>query len=175
MAGPGSADFKSNVLSRDEKGFLGVPFKRLLLAGVGGGLIYSLTRFTGSNWAIPLAILVGVMLLVMSSPRGGIPRWQRLLYRFRGSLIVAMADAPGSVQASLGRFFELQTDVVVLDGATIFAPVSEIASVQVDWSQWVTFSEARHAATGDGLVIVDGPQPHHAVESELASVGGRSA
>ena len=37
-----AADFKSNVLLRDEKDFFGVPFKRLLLSGVGGGLTYTL-------------------------------------------------------------------------------------------------------------------------------------
>lgn len=33
------AEFKSHVLSRDEKGFMGIPFKRLLLAG--GGVVLS--------------------------------------------------------------------------------------------------------------------------------------
>lgn len=36
-----AADFKSHVLLRDEKGFFGIPFKRLLLGGVGGGLTYT--------------------------------------------------------------------------------------------------------------------------------------
>ena len=33
----GYADFKSHVLRRDEKGIFGIPFKRLLGCGLGGG------------------------------------------------------------------------------------------------------------------------------------------
>ena len=44
-----SADFKSHVLRRDEKGFFGIPFKRLLLAGVGGGLTYTLVNLAGPD------------------------------------------------------------------------------------------------------------------------------
>ena len=39
-----TADFKSHVLRRDEKGFAGIPFRRLLVSGVSGGLVYTLTR-----------------------------------------------------------------------------------------------------------------------------------
>ena len=34
-----AVDFKSHVLLRDEKGLFGIPFKRWLGAGVGGGAI----------------------------------------------------------------------------------------------------------------------------------------
>ncbi len=53
---PMVAEFKSHVLSRDEKGFMVIPFKRLLLAGVGGGLIYTFAKVAASDWSIPLAI-----------------------------------------------------------------------------------------------------------------------
>ena len=32
-----AADFKSHILSRDEKGFGGIPFKRLLFGGIAAG------------------------------------------------------------------------------------------------------------------------------------------
>ena len=48
-----SADFKSHILSRDEKGFGGVPFKRLLFGGIGGGLAYTVCRFALPDIAIP--------------------------------------------------------------------------------------------------------------------------
>jgi len=39
-----AADFKSHILSRDEKGFGGIPFKRLLFGGIAGGLTYTVFR-----------------------------------------------------------------------------------------------------------------------------------
>jgi hypothetical protein len=174
MAKPSEAEFKSNVLLRDEKGFAGIPFKRLVLAGVGACLMYSLGKLTISNWAIPLAVVGGILLLVMTSPRGGIPRWQRLMYRFRGSLIIAMADQPASLAASLGRLFELRTEYVVLDSTKIFSPVEDAGAGDVVWSEWVTFSEVRHAKAHDGLVIVEGPKPHLPVGSGPALTEGSS-
>jgi hypothetical protein len=159
-------------LLRDEKGFAGIPFKRLVLAGVGACLMYSMGKLTLSNWAIPLAVVGGILLLVMTSPRGGIPRWQRLMYRFRGGLIIAMADKPDSIAASLGRLFELRTEYVVLDGGKIFSLAEDTAAGSVDWSEWVTFSEVRHAKAHDGLVIVEGPKPHLPVGNGSALAGG---
>jgi hypothetical protein len=174
MAKPGEAEFKSNVLLRDEKGFAGIPFKRLVLAGVGACLMYSMGKLTLSNWAIPLAVVGGILLLVMTSPRGGIPRWQRLMYHFRGGLIIAMADKPDSLAASLGKLLELRTECVVLDGGKIFSPAEDTVAGDMDWSEWVTFSEVRHAKAHDGLVIVEGPKPHLPVGSGSALAGGSS-
>src|SRR5512147_925928 len=100
----GSATFKSNVLLRDEKGFMGIPFKRLLLAGVSGGLMYSGSKLFTPAWSIPLAIGCAIAVLVMTSPRGGIPRWQRWLYRLRGTLMLAMIEQSGSLSANVGKF-----------------------------------------------------------------------
>lgn len=45
-----AADFKSHILSRDEKGFGGVPFKRLLFGGIAGpDAEESLTGITRSD------------------------------------------------------------------------------------------------------------------------------
>jgi len=84
-----SAEFKSHVLMRDEKGFFGIAFKRLILAAVAGGLAYSVSRFGAPGAAIPLGIGVALLVLVMSGTRGGLPLWQRLLLRGRGSLLLA--------------------------------------------------------------------------------------
>ncbi|MEM9955429.1 MAG: hypothetical protein AAF846_27755 [Chloroflexota bacterium] len=55
-----AADFKSHVLRRDEKGFFGIPFKRLLLAGVIGGLAYTFSNIFLSLWAIPFGMGIGL-------------------------------------------------------------------------------------------------------------------
>ncbi len=153
----GSATFKSNVLLRDEKGFMGIPFKRLLLAGVCGGLMYSASKLFAPAWSIPLAIACAIALLIMTSPRGGIPRWQRWLYRLRGNLMLAMVDQSDSLAANIGKFLELRSGLVLLDSAQLFVPVQSLRQGSVDWSEWVTFSEASEAARDDGLVVVESP------------------
>ena len=79
-----SADFKSHVLRRDEKGMFGIAFKRLLLAGVGGGLVYTFVRLALPEWSIIVGVLVAVAFLVLMGQRGGLPLWQRGWYRLRG-------------------------------------------------------------------------------------------
>mgnify|MGYP001277120600 FL=1 len=74
-----SADFKSHVLLRDEKGFPGIPFKRLLLAAVGGGLVYTLVRLASAEMALPVGVVTGLALLILTGLRGGLPLWQRLV------------------------------------------------------------------------------------------------
>ncbi len=153
----GSATFKSNVLLRDEKGFMGIPFKRLLLAGVSGGLMYSASKLFAPTWSIPLAIGCAIALLIMTSPRGGIPRWQRWLYRLRGTLMLAMVDQSDSLAANIGKSLDLRPGLVLLDGAQVFVPVQSLRHGSVDWSEWVTFSEASEASRDDGLVVVESP------------------
>jgi len=158
----GSATFKSNVLLRDEKGFMGIPFKRLLLAGVLGGLVYALSKFVTADWSIPLAILLAVIVLVLTSPRGGIPRWQRLVYRLRGMLMTALVDNPHSLAAQVGKLLELTPRYVVLEGSTLFAPPQLPAQHEVDWSEWVTYTQAREASVDDGLVVLGAALLHSA-------------
>ncbi|MCB9451441.1 MAG: hypothetical protein H6672_08375 [Anaerolineaceae bacterium] len=150
-----AADFKAHVLRRDEKGFFGIPFKRLLLAGVGGGLTYTLGNLIFPAWAIPLGVTLTLVMLVMTGMRGGLPLWQRLLYRGRGSLLLAAARDSGSVFGQIATLLELPLDVVRLDAAAIFAPAQPANTV--DMREWVTFARAAEADTDDGLVFVDAP------------------
>ena len=59
-----AADFKSHILSRDEKGFGGIPFKRLLFGGIAGGFTYTVCRFVLPDIAIPVGIVVAILLIV---------------------------------------------------------------------------------------------------------------
>ncbi|NLF77700.1 MAG: hypothetical protein GX573_18565, partial [Chloroflexi bacterium] len=72
-----AADIKSHVLRRDEKGFMGIPFKRLLLGGVSGGMTLIIARFALGNLAFLVAALTFILVLTLTGPRGGIPLWQR--------------------------------------------------------------------------------------------------
>lgn len=150
-----SADFKSHVLMRDEKGFAGVPFKRLLLVGVSGGMSYTLIRIAVPGWAVPAGIAVTLLTLILSATRGGLPLWQRLLYHARGSLLLAAVRHPDGMFASLARTLDLPIHLARLDSRQIFAPL--VAHHEVDMREWVTFAHAKDADHEDGLVFVDAP------------------
>ena len=147
-----TAQFKSHVLRRDEKGFLGVPFKRMLLGGVCGGLSYLLASLAFGGAGIPIGVLVGMSAVVLTGSRGGLPLWRRLYYWGRGLLLLAAVRRPDGPSARLCRWLDLPTDLARLDAAAVFAPpASEFA---VDLREWVTFAYARE---DDGLVFVDAP------------------
>lgn len=150
-----SADFKSHVLSRDEKGFAGVPFKRLLLGAVGGGLIFTLLRVTLPGMALPLGAFSALMLVVLTAPLGGLPLWQRLWLRARGSLLLYAAAHPGGLAGELARLLDVRFELAHLDAAEVFVP--PISAVEVDLREWVTFARPRDLDRGDGLVFVDAP------------------
>jgi ABC-type phosphate transport system auxiliary subunit len=131
---------------------VGVPFKRLLLAGVGGGLTYTLFNLALPGWSIPVAIVATLGLVLLTALRGGIPLWRRLIYRLRGSMLLSAARYPRSAIGRLTEALELPVELARLDGARVFAPPS--ANLDIDLREWITFAHAREA---DGLVFVDAP------------------
>ena len=147
-----AADFKSHILRRDEKGMFGIPFPRLLLAGVGGGLAYTAFSLLLPGWAIPLGIVCGLLLVIFTGNRDGLPRWRRWLIRWRGSLLLAAADNPSGFAAWIVKALDLPPDLAVLDGERVFAPPDVVG--ELDLREWITFATA---ADQDGLVFVDTP------------------
>ncbi len=150
-----SADFKSHVLRRDEKGFGGVPFKRLLLGGVGGGFAYTVCRLFAPGAAIPLGVVLAILLIVLTSPRGGLPLWMRLWLGWRGSILLTAAAHPRGLAAEVARLLTLPLEGARLDGGSVFAPPAGL--VEVDLAEWVTFVRARDVDRGDALVFVASP------------------
>lgn len=150
-----AADFKSHVLRRDEKGFFGIPFKRLLLAGVGGGLTYTVVNLALRNWSIPVAVVVVLAITVLTGTRGGLPLWERLMYRMRGMLLLSAASQPRGLAGQLAQALDLPLDLVRLDGAQVFAPPAR--HVEMDLREWITFATVPDADRDDGLVFVDPP------------------
>ena len=116
-----AADFKSHVLLRDEKGLFGIPFKRLLLAGVGAGLTYTIINLALPGWSIAVAVVTGIAIIVLTSPRGGIPLWNRIIYRLRGSLLLHTVRHPKSGMGQLVNILDLPLELVRLDGAQVFS------------------------------------------------------
>lgn len=150
-----AADIKSHVLRRDEKGFMGIPFKRLLLGGVSGGMTLILARFVIGNLAFLLAAITFVLALALTGSRGGLPLWQRLVYRVRGNLMLAAERKPNSLAGRLGTLFEMPTGLGTLDAETVFAPPE--GEIEADMTEWITFARADEADHDSGLVFVDTP------------------
>lgn len=145
------AEFKSHVLRRDEKGMFGIPFKRLLGAGIGAIIIFMVARFIIPLGAIPVGFGGFIALLVLSAQRGGLSLYTRLLYRVRGWLIIAAASQPDSLIAQVAETLELPTHLVMLDGTQVYAPPEK--AVEVDLSQWETYVTPNE--DGQGLIFVE--------------------
>lgn len=156
-----AADFKSHILSRDEKGFGGIPFKRLLFGGIAGGFTYTVCRFALPDIAIPVGIVVAILLIALTALRGGLPLWMRLWLNLRGAILLAAAENPSGMAAEVAKLLSLPTDTAVLDGHRLFAPPAGL--VEVDLSEWVTFARARDLDRGDGLVFVGSPLEEEAL------------
>jgi hypothetical protein len=150
-----AADIKSHVLRRDEKGFMGIPFKRLLLGGVSGGMTLIIARFALGNLAFLVAAVTFILALTLTGPRGGIPLWQRLVYRVRGSLMLAAERKPKSLAGRLGTALEMPTGLGTLDAEIIFAPPE--GDVEADMTEWITFAHAEEADHDSGLVFLEKP------------------
>jgi hypothetical protein len=145
------AELKSHVLRRDEKGMFGIPFKRLLGAGVGAVVIFMVARFIMPLGAIPLGFGGFITLLILSAQSGGLSLYTRLLYRVRGWLIIMATSQPNSLIAQAAETLELPTHLVILDGAQVYAPPEK--AVEIDLSQWETY--AAPDEDGQGLVFVE--------------------
>ncbi|GIK64275.1 MAG: hypothetical protein BroJett018_20690 [Chloroflexota bacterium] len=145
------AELKSHVLRRDEKGMFGIPFKRLLGAGVGAVVIFMVIRIVLPIGAVPVGIIGFIALLILSAQRGGLSLYTRLLYRVRGWLIIAAARQPSSLAGQIAETLELPIHLVVLDGAQVYAPPEK--AVEVDLSQWETYAAPDEA--GQGLIFVE--------------------
>ena len=150
-----AADFKSHILRRDEKGFAGIPFKRLLLAGIGGGLIYTICRFAFPSLAIPAGVITAFASVVLTAERGGLPLWMRLWLHLRGRLLLRSAGRQSGIAVELARMINLATGLERLESAVVFAPATSTS--EVDLSEWITFTHAVDLDSGDGLVFVGSP------------------
>lgn len=144
---------KSNVLSRDEKGFLGIPFKRLLLGGVVGGFFYTAFDLVMPGSGVLVGIGGGLASIILTGTRGGLPLWQRLIMGFRGWLLLAAYRNSKGIWAETARMLQLPTDKVRVDAAQLFAPVQE---VEIDLREWETYTSPQEVEKG-GLVFVDAP------------------
>ena len=149
----GFAEFKSHVLMRDEKGMFGIPFKRLLACGLGGGMVTTVSKIPFPEWSVLLGILGFFVLLILTAPRGGIPRWKHLVYDWQWQLLVAAATAPSSALGKVGRELHLPVEWLDIDGDVVFNPAEENAP-RTALTDWVSFARLDDA---EGLVVQASP------------------
>jgi len=135
----GYAEFKSHVLKRDEKGFFGIPFKRLLGCGLGAGALLTGLRMVLPDLAAIISAVSFVVLLVLTAPRGGIARWQQLLYALRWWLLSASALTPKSVAGQFARALGVPGESLDIDAAVLFQADDD--APRTDLSDWVSFSK----------------------------------
>ena len=146
-----AAELKSHVLRRDEKGMFGIPFKRLLGAGIAGIVIFMIARIVFPVGAIPFGAIGFIGALILSAQRGGLSLYTRLLYRMRGWIIIAAASKPEGIIGQIAETLELPVHLVLLDGGQVFAPPEKMKDV--DLSQWETYAAPDEG--GEGLVFVE--------------------
>ena len=142
---------KSHTLRRDEKGLFGIPFKRLLVAGMSGGILLSLTQNALGDLAAFAVALVGALAaLILTASRGGIPLWRRLIYSVRARAILLALDHP-----HLTQFLKASDDELTLDASRLFrsAAVPSITEV-TDWALYRDPTDLTQA-----LALVDSPTP----------------
>ncbi len=152
----GYADFKSHVTRREEKGLFGIPFKRLLLAGCGGGMALVISRIPFPNLSLLVGLAATLLFLVLTAPRGGIPRWQVWWLDWRWRFGTASITAPDSLWGSLARLLQLPPESPDVDGSIVFSPDAETPE-RTDLADWMLFARWSAVDHGDGLFLLSSP------------------
>lgn len=151
----GHTTFKSHILRRDEKGVFGIPFKRLLGCGLGTGALFTLLRVALPDFAFPLGAITLVLLLIYTTPRGGIPRWRHIALNIQWRLLSAAALAPRTLSGQIGRALNLPVDAIDIDAERLFNQNEEDAP-RTSLTDWVSFSDAS-ANSENGLTFAATP------------------
>ncbi|MHB8629181.1 MAG: hypothetical protein ACYDBJ_21635 [Aggregatilineales bacterium] len=142
---------KSHTLRRDEKGLFGIPFKRLLVAGMSGGIVLSLTQNAlGDVAAFAIAFACALVALMLTASRGGIPLWRRLIYGVRARAILLALDNP-----QLRQWLKVSSDELTLDASRLFRSAALPSVTEVtDWALYRDPTDLSQA-----LALVDSPTP----------------
>lgn len=128
-----TAQLKSRVLVREEKGFGAVSMKRMIFSFMGSGFVFFLMRLTPfARLNIPITLLSMVIFFYFTGDRYGIPRWRWILINWRGSLLLHARKHPTSTAGHLCKALKWDAyQAVVLKGSEIFASAGVL---QDDWS-----------------------------------------
>jgi len=151
----GHTTFKSHILRRDEKGVFGIPFKRLLGCGLGAAGLFTMLRLAVPDYAFLIGAISLVLLLIYTTPRGGIPRWRHIALNLQWRLLSAVTLTPNSLSGQLGRAFGLSTDQIDIDAERLFN-ANEDDAPRTALTDWVSFGSAS-ADSNSGLTFMPTP------------------
>lgn len=99
----------------------------------------TLVRIPLPTWGVQLGFLTVIMLLYLTHPQGGIPRWRMQIQAWRWRLILAMKAAPAGLLGSLGAALRLPVALATLDGQVLFnASAAETPLTRL--TEWVTYA-----------------------------------
>ena len=128
-----TAQLKSRVLVREEKGFGAVSMKRMIFSFMGSGFVFFAIRLTPlAKLNIPITLLSMVIFFYFTGDRYGIPRWRWILMNWRGGLLVRARKHPASFAGQFCKTLKWDAyHAVVLKGSEIFASAGVL---QDDWS-----------------------------------------
>jgi hypothetical protein len=152
MTYAGVVTFKGRLLRCQEKGFFGIPFKRLLGAGLSGRMITTITKMPFPDLSLLLGLVSAIAVLIYITPRGGIPRWQRVVFEWRWRLQVAGITAPQSVLGLLSASLQLSTVSLDIDGDMLFSMGDDTAP-RILLTDWVSFGNPH----SEGMEFVGAP------------------
>ncbi len=165
-----TATIKSHVLRRDEKGMFGIPFKRILLVLMVGGMSFSVLKLFVGEVAWVFALGIAIATLVLSAPHGGIPRYQRVIFGIRGNMMMAAHRSPRSLYGQLCQLLDLPVDdMAILDGEQIFKTPEAKVDDENALHEWEFFSIPESARPGAGFAILSAPMSELPALSSSAS------
>jgi len=118
----------------------GISFKRLLLSGCGAGGAMTFSRLAMGDLSVIILFITFFLLLYLTAPAGGLPRWKHLHLRLLWLLKTASRLAPGGVWAQVATLLQMPTLELVVDGDSLFAPIAEEAphTALTDWVSYTT-------------------------------------
>lgn len=163
----GAAWIKSHVLRRDEKGMFGIPFKRILLVLIVSGCTYSFGKIIFGEYAAIPALISLVGTLIYTAEIGGIPRYKRTVFDWRGRLMGAASEHPEGLASQICEMFQLPVDeIMMLDGSTLFKPKTKPIERDDALVGWEIVTAPEHFSDGGrGMVFVDKPLANLALPS----------
>ena len=118
------ARMKSRVLVREEKAIGTVTMKRIMVCGMGAGVVYYTAQFLLPICSLPALIGVFVILLYATGDRYGVPRYRWLVDGWKGQFLLNAYLHPRGMIARLCAGLGWKTAAVVARGDQLYVAVN---------------------------------------------------
>ena len=120
-----AARLKSSVLRREEKGVGSISMARLMLAGMGGGVVFMGMQLLGIPLLmIPAGLITFISGLILTAPRHGIPLYLHLKLTLLTRLMLAARLDETSIEAKVISLLGMKVENLTLDTVEVLsAPI----------------------------------------------------